>query len=223
MPTSDDSSPESALPLSITIETNPINTPTEYNKHIYSIIHNLARCMHHDTKIVSGLCWRLYRQVSLQGFKRRGHYEIRLPHLVRVVTMDRENTRGELFFVSISDQDSDPDNETMVKCALALNPSKGLLTGLYECSLDLDLSNPWWRIESAEFDDDKLEWNIEKITRDIPTGHPKTCNATFTVNILRFTAPLPREESSRLGILYSWIQTQLEQARAEFNRTFKEK
>jgi len=211
---------ESALPLSITIETHPINTSREYNQHVYSVIHNIARCMHTDTTSTSKLCWHLYSQMSLQGFKRKGHYEIRLPHLVRIVSMKHETTQGELFYTS---SETKSFTKKTNQCALAVNPSTGLLTGLYECSLELNLSNPFWRIECTDYDIDTGQWNLRQIIKGVPPGHQTTCNATFTISMMHYTAPLPPEEDSKLGKLQSWLQSSFEQARTEFNRTFKER
>jgi hypothetical protein len=211
------------IPFHIHIAPHSITTSTAYNTYVFMVIHTLARCMNYNFKKREKLAARLYYELTLEGFKRKGHYETILPHLVRVVNTEDKCEHGDMSFGC---NRRDPVTNEYIQCAIILMQRTGVIPGLYECSIELDLSNPWWRLECSDFDHDTHTWNMAEISQGVPPGQSNACDVNITINILRYTAPLPPDdfnESSSWATLKSWIPSQFERARTEFNKVFNER
>ena len=202
-----------------------IHDSATYTNAVYHHLHVIGLCMDFDPKQLHKLPWRLYTQLAKQGFKQRGRYEIQLPHLVKIRPDDgKPGERPPDFFFSPCLDDSVPD--AVYTSTLIVDPKTRLRPGVYVCSLDLNLSNPHWRLEDIEMNPETLQWDLDEVFKRIPPNQPMDCEATFTVNVLRYTGPLPdrRVSSNPIGSFFaSWIPTeQLQRIRGEFNRYFLE-
>jgi hypothetical protein len=196
-----------------------VHSAETFQDHVYELFVDIAMSMQCEASTCTELAWRLYRQVSRQGKKRRGHYEVQLPHLLRVVNSELAcNDKGRAFGVISRESHT----RHIAKQALLARPSSGVCTGLYLCSLELELSNPWWRLESTEYDEVQNRWVLDDMLSQIPTGHPTNCEFILAINILQYTAPyeLPWALQKPTAAAWSWLPARLEQARAEFNKVF---
>ena len=223
----------SPLPFRLPIlPARDVHSGLTFHDYVYEVLFDLALSMQCDGTTPQSLAWRLYRQISRQGKTRRGHYEVRLPHLVRVVCAETACSGQGKVFASIK---GEPGIHRVTSAVLCVHPSSGVRNGLYLCSVELDLSNQWWQLESTEFDFAKKEWILDDMLSRIPPGQPTNCEVTFTINILQYTSPYAMESANISPYVlakakatttqsesadWSWLPTKLRQAVAEFNKVF---
>ena len=203
-----------------------IHNSATYTSGVYHNLHMIAMCMEFDPKQLHKLPYRLYTQLTMQGFKQKGHYQIQIPHLVKLKQYDcKKNQKQEPDADCLTPCMGDYATESACASTMLVDTSTQLRAGMYVCSLDLYLSNPHWRLEDVEFNNDTLEWDLDGVFRRIPPNQPTECEATLAMNVLRYTGPLPKPTVSTplTSFLYAWLPTeQLQRARGEFNKYFLE-
>jgi len=195
-----------------------VDSKDTFIHHVYDPIINLAYSMQCDSGSFGVLAFRLYSQISRQGRKRGGQYEMQLPHLVRVVSSDI--AREGKSFGLVEMQPTSRYNEAY---ALLVHPSSGVGNGLYLCSLELELTNPSWRLESTEYNFQTKQWLLDDVFSQIPSSQPLSTHITIAVNILQYTAPYNNplaNNDTAVSAIWSWLPSRIEQARAEFNKVF---
>ena len=202
--------------VSLTTRQLPIDTPHAYFNCVWNPICLLGLSMNNAHNL-SNRGQNIYFDLVNNGYKRKGYYETQVPHLVKVVvvsscpqaaatstTTNNYNNNNDTtttstvkneewaFRVTSNKKKADIAETAMVE----ISPSHGISSGLYLCTLSLQLSNPLWKIEYAttEFrteSDAKERWNLEHILKHIPDGQSKACQAELILTITRRMGPLP--------------------------------
>ena len=191
--------------VSLTTRQLPIDTPHAYFNCVWNPICLLGLSMNNAHNL-SNRGQNIYFALVKDGYKRRGYYEIQVPHFVKVfvcpqaaaATTTNNNATSivkneELAFRVTSNKTKADIAETAM---VEISPSHGIPSGLYLCTLSLQLSNPLWKIEYAttEFrtgSDAKERWNLDHILKHIPDGQSKACQAELILTLTRHMGPLP--------------------------------
>lgn len=160
----------------------PIHTHELYQVNVFDTLGILAQCMHQDPSNYTKAPWRLYTQLVHQGFKRRGLYEIQMPHLIRVNHTTRTTNSNSINTLSFHDC----SGKLMFR-SLATQTTSGIPSGLYTCHLQLHLSNPQWRLEDVVNDPDTKLWVF-------PTPPPRECEVRCVVTLDQRIGDLPEDK-----------------------------
>jgi hypothetical protein len=193
--TDDQGSSTHPCDIIVTVKTAPlrIDTPDLYKKHMWDVLKYMANCMHTDLNNSRDLPMYLYNQLIKQGRVRKGHYETQMPHLLRIESLHTNPEKKDIYIKLDRDFTTKP---YYVTSTLVVNPSYGLRSGLYVCSISFTASNHLWRIEDIKPHFDET-WCLDDVFRQIPECQPTKCDGHFVLSILRYTAPLPPERSGK--------------------------
>ena len=173
-----------------------IDTSDSYYEHIWNTVCLIAASTNCTYK--SGRGQNLYHALIHNGFKKKCHHETQVPHLVKVIVRKKEEIDCDptkLMFKPTLNKKTGLAESAMIE----ISPRCGISSGLYLCSLSLNLSNPHWKIELTLPDTIakdpsiiyKQGWIFDNILENIPDKHPKTCEAQITLTLMQHMGPLP--------------------------------
>jgi hypothetical protein len=198
----------------------PIDTPDSFFEQIWNNI--CLAAISTNCTYEAGRGQNLYYSLIHSGFKKKCYYETQVPHLVKVVVRKKEDDQTKLIFRTTLNKKTGLVESAMVE----ISPCCGISSGLYLCSLSLSLSNPLWKIELAIPDartDPSIggqRWSLDAISKNIPDGQSKLCNAEITLTLVQHMGPLPTPPTaSSLSLWKSNILNAIttEEFRRQFN------
>lgn len=199
-----------SVPFTVEICSGPIDTPEFFHENIYNNVKSIACCMHGGR--VSNSEWNLYNDMILNGYKRKGEYELRLPHLIRLECTPFNLSAVHTWFKCRYSKDT----KQLKNKTIAVWPPNERKSGLYVGSMTIKLSNPLWRLEYTEYDWGKKTWVMDEVLKNIPEGASKTCTATIAVTFESYNSSLPQDPDP---VPKPWFEG-LTRFHEEFRRVF---